>query len=140
MKILILNGPNLNLLGTREPGIYGKETLGDIEKSLQTLAGENNFTVDMRQTNSENELVSWVQDAAKHGFEGILINPAAFGHTSIALRDALATFNGRKVEVHLSNTYKREIFRKNKLISPVCDGVIEGFGAKSYLLALESLF
>jgi len=139
MKILILNGPNLNLLGTREPTIYGGETLSDIKAKIDDLVLRKNFKVDVRQSNLESELISWVQNAEAEGFDAMIINPAAFGHTSVALRDALATFQGRKVEVHLSNTYKREEFRKSKLISSVCDGVIEGFGSMSYLLAVESL-
>jgi 3-dehydroquinate dehydratase-2 len=137
MKLLILNGPNLNLLGSREPEIYGTESLKDIE--LSTMKIHNKVEAAWRQSNSENELISWVQNANNEGFSGIIINPGAFTHTSVALRDALANFSGVKVEVHLSNTYKREKFRKTKLTSEVCDGIIEGLGSIGYRLAIESI-
>ncbi len=137
MKLLVLNGPNLNLLGTREPLIYGKESLKEIEKS--TMSHFKNLDAKWRQSNSESELVTWVQAANKDGFDAIIINPAAYTHTSVALRDALANFSGEKVEVHLSNTYKREKFRKTKLTSEVCDGIIEGLGSKGYKLAIDSI-
>jgi 3-dehydroquinate dehydratase-2 len=139
MKIMIINGPNLNMLGVREPKVYGSETLAHIEKLVKTRAKQLDVYVEVRQSNSEGELVNMVQDLSSKGYGALIINPAAFTHTSVALRDALATFDGKKVEVHLSNTYKRESFRKVKLTSAVCDSVIEGFGFKGYLLALESL-
>ena len=137
MKLLILNGPNLNLLGSREPDIYGTESLKGIEK--KTMSSCENIDAAWRQSNSENELIGWVQTAEKDGFSAIVINPGALTHTSLALRDALANFNGMKVEVHLSNTYKREKFRKTKLTSAVCDGIIEGLGSKGYKLAIDSI-
>lgn len=141
MKILILNGPNLNLLGTREPDIYGSQSLEDIAKDTQkAISGDfKQVNCEWRQSNSELVLVDWVQNAEKDGFKAIVINPAAFTHTSVALCDALRLFSGKKVEVHLSNTYKREMFRKTKLTSGACDAVVEGFGAIGYQLAVRSI-
>ena len=136
--IYVLNGPNLNLLGTREPEIYGTTTLGDIEKMCDVRAGTLGFTVDFRQTNSEGELVSWIQEARDKA-SAIIINAAAYTHTSVALADALAAAELPAVEVHLSNIYKREAFRHHSYISPVAVGVICGLGATGYLLALDAL-
>ena len=137
MKILLLNGPNLNLLGQREPEIYGRTTLGDIELKVKQRAAKLGVEVDFRQTNSEGELVSWVQQA-KDQFNVIVLNAAAYTHTSIALRDAISAVGIPTIEVHLSNTAAREEFRHQSLIGPVCRGQISGFGAESYILALEA--
>ena len=137
MKILLLNGPNLNLLGQREPEIYGRTTLADIELKVKQRAAKLGVEVDFRQTNSEGELVSWVQQA-KDQFDVIVLNAAAYTHTSIALRDAIAAVGIPTIEIHLSNTAAREEFRHQSLIGPVCRGQISGFGAESYLLALEA--
>jgi len=137
MKILLLNGPNLNLLGQREPEIYGRTTLSDIELRVKQRAAKLGVEVDFRQTNSEGELVSWVQQA-KDQFDVIVLNAAAYTHTSIALRDAIAAVGIPAIEIHLSNTAAREEFRHRSLIGPVCRGQISGFGAESYLLALEA--
>jgi len=137
MKILLLNGPNLNLLGQREPEIYGRATLADIELKVRQRAAKLGVEVDFRQTNSEGELVSWVQQA-KDQFKVIVLNAAAYTHTSIALRDAISAVGIPTIEVHLSNTAAREEFRHRSLIGPVCRGQISGFGAESYILALEA--
>lgn len=139
MKVLVLGGPNLNLLGTREPEIYGKDTLKDIEDYIKGSFKEPNFSCDWRQSNNEGALIDWIQSAQTDGFDAIVINPAGLTHTSVSLHDALKSFNGPKVEVHLSNTYKREEFRKVKITSGASDGVIEGFGKDSYLLAFRYL-
>jgi len=138
MKILFLNGPNLNLLGQREPGIYGKTTLNDIQAQVRQRAAELDVEIDFRQSNCEGELVTWIQQA-RGVFDGIVLNAAAYTHTSVALRDAIAAAGVRTVEVHLSNIHAREEFRHKSFIAPVCVGQIAGFGAKSYLLALEAL-
>jgi len=138
MKILVLNGPNLNLLGSREKAHYGKLTLAQIEKKLSTLAKELKVSLDFFQSNSEAELVEKVQQAKKH-FDGILLNAAAYTHTSIALRDALSSVALPFVEVHLSNLAKREDFRRQSLLSDLAVGVVFGFGPNSYLLGLAGL-
>jgi len=138
LSILILNGPNLNLLGTREPTIYGSLTLDDIEDMCRERAERLGVTIDFRQTNSEGELVTWIQ-RAKGENDGIVINAAAYSHTSIAIHDALAAVELPTVEVHLSNIYKREAFRHHSHVSAVARGVICGFGAKGYVLALDAL-
>ena len=138
MKILVLNGPNLNLLGTREPEIYGAETLDDINCSLQGAAQKMVVSVQFFQSNSEGELVDAIQGAVGI-FDGIIINPAAYTHTSIAIRDAIAAVAIPTVEVHLSNVYNREEFRHKSFIAPVALGQIAGFGSAGYKLALEGL-
>jgi 3-dehydroquinate dehydratase II len=138
-KILVIHGPNLNLLGQREPGVYGKVTLAQINSSLQKLAKKRGVVLKIVQTNHEGEIVDAIS-AAKRAFLGILINPAAYTHTSVAIRDALAACGVPVVEVHLSNIYAREAFRRKSLISPVVQGAIFGFGPQSYLLGLEALF
>jgi 3-dehydroquinate dehydratase-2 len=135
--ILVLNGPNLNLLGTRQPEIYGRQTLAEIEKKLRALAKELGVEIDFRQSNSEGELVTWIQQATGR-FGAIVINPAAFTHTSLAMRDAIAAVGIPTVEIHLSNIYRRESFRHHSYIAEVAVGQIAGFGADSYLLGLRA--
>lgn len=137
MKILFLNGPNLNLLGQREPGVYGRATLADIEGMVRKRASQLGASIDFRQSNLEGELVAWVQDA-KEKFEVIVLNAAAYTHTSIALRDAITAVSVPTIEIHLSNVHAREKFRHKSLIAPVCRGQIVGFGPYSYVLALEA--
>lgn len=137
MKILFLNGPNLNLLGRREPTVYGKTTLAEIESKVRERAKSLSATVDFRQSNLEGELVGWVQEA-KGVFDAIVLNAAAYTHTSIALRDAIAAVGVPTIEIHLSNVHAREEFRHRSLIAPVCKGQITGFGANSYILGLEA--
>lgn len=139
MKILVLGGPNLNLLGEREPEVYGKDTLKDIENFVNSSLENFSYEAEWRQSNSEADLINWVQKASSESFEAIVINPAGLTHTSVSLHDALKSFNGKKVEVHLSNTYQREEFRKTKITSGASHGVIEGFGKYSYLLAFKYL-
>jgi 3-dehydroquinate dehydratase-2 len=137
MKVLFLNGPNLNLLGQREPEVYGRATLADIEAKVRTRAAELKIVVEFLQSNLEGELVGWIQEA-KGKFDVIVLNAAAYTHTSIALRDAIAAIGVPTIEIHLSNIHAREKFRQKSLIAPVCTGQISGFGEKSYLLALEA--
>src|ERR1700735_2407713 len=137
MKIIFLNGPNLNLLGQREPEIYGHTTLADIEAKVRERAAELKVTIDFRQSNLEGELVGWIQQA-KGKFDVIVINAAAYTHTSIALRDAISAVGVPTIEIHLSNVHAREEFRHKSLIAPVCRGQICGFGEKSYILGLEA--
>jgi 3-dehydroquinate dehydratase-2 len=134
--ILVLHGPNLNLLGTREPGIYGSTTLADIDLGLERLARERGHHLLHMQSNAEYELVERVQDAGREGVNFILINPAAFTHTSVALRDALSAVDIPFIEVHLSNIHAREEFRRVSYFSDLARGVICGLGAKGYELAL----
>jgi 3-dehydroquinate dehydratase II len=137
MKILFLNGPNLNLLGQREPEVYGRETLADIEAAVRERARQLKAEIDFRQSNVEGELVGWIQQA-KGKFDVIVLNAAAYTHTSIALRDAIAAVGVSTIEIHLSNVHAREKFRQKSLIAPVCCGQISGFGLKSYILAVEA--
>ena len=137
MRVLFLNGPNLNLLGQREPEIYGRSTLADIEAEVSARASKMGAEVCFRQSNHEGELVSWVQEA-KGRWDVLVLNAAAYTHTSIALRDAIAAVGVPTIEVHLSNTQAREDFRHKSLIGPVCRGQIAGFGPKSYILAFEA--
>jgi 3-dehydroquinate dehydratase-2 len=138
VAIHVLNGPNLNLLGTREPGIYGSLTLADVERLVRERAAGAGASVVFRQSNHEGELVSWIHEAGAAG-AGIVLNAGAYTHTSVALRDAIAGAGARCVEVHLSNVHAREEFRHVSLLAPVCVGVICGFGVQSYLLGLDAL-
>ena len=137
MRLLFLNGPNLNLLGTREPEKYGKLTLADIEARVRAKAVGMGLDVEFRQTNIEGELVTWIQEAQGR-FDVIVLNAAAYTHTSVAIRDAIAAVQVPTIEIHLSNVHAREEFRHVSLIAPVCRGQIAGFGAGSYELALEA--
>lgn len=137
MKVLFLNGPNLNLLGKREPGIYGSTTLADIETEVRERAGQLKTEVEFRQSNHEGELVTWIQDAkGKH--DAIVLNAGAYTHTSVALRDAITAVGIPTVETHLSNIHAREEFRHKSYLAGVCKGQISGFGSFSYVLALEA--
>lgn len=137
-QIHVLNGPNLNLLGSREPGIYGSQSLADIEARLHVLARAHDVAVRFAQSNQEGDLVTWIQDAGKAG-EPVILNAGAYTHTSIAIRDAIAGAGAKVIEVHLSNVHAREAFRHQSLISAVAHGVILGFGSLSYDLALRAL-
>jgi 3-dehydroquinate dehydratase-2 len=137
MKILFLNGPNLNLLGQREPEVYGRATLADVEAKVRERAAKLGVEVDFRQSNLEGELVAWIQQA-KGKFSVIVLNAAAYTHTSIALRDAISATGIPTIEIHLSNVHAREEFRHKSLIAPVCRGQICGFGVNSYVLAVEA--
>ena len=137
-SVLVLNGPNLNMLGVREPSIYGTETLDDIEALCLERAESLNIAIDFRQSNLEGELVSWIQQA-RGEHDGIILNAGAYTHTSIAIMDALSVAELPVIEVHLSNVFRREAFRHHSYVSPVAKGVICGFGAHGYLLALDAL-
>jgi 3-dehydroquinate dehydratase II len=136
--LFVLNGPNLNLLGTREPEIYGHMTLADIEKACASTAKAKGFDVSCRQSNVEGELVNWIHEARAVA-SGIILNAGAYTHTSVALHDAIKATGVPTIEVHLSNVYKREPFRHHSFLSPACVGVICGFGAMSYELAIHGL-
>jgi 3-dehydroquinate dehydratase-2 len=137
MKLLFLNGPNLNLLGQREPEVYGRTTLKDIETKVRERAKQFSAEIDFRQSNLEGELVAWIQQA-KGSFDVIVLNAAAYTHTSIALRDAISAAGVPAIEIHLSNVHAREEFRHKSLIAAVCRGQIVGFGVNSYILAVEA--
>lgn len=136
--VYILNGPNLNMLGTREPEVYGHETLNDIEKLCREAGKGLKLDIEFRQSNHEGVLVDWIQEAGKEG-AGLIINAGAYTHTSVALLDALKTLSIPVIEVHLSNIYAREPFRHNSYISPAATGIICGFGPKGYQLAIEAV-
>jgi len=136
--VYVLNGPNLNLLGKREPAVYGDETLADIEASCRRVGVELRLEIEFRQSNREYEIIDWIHEARERA-GGIVINPAAFTHTSVAILDALNTFEGPIIEVHISNIHKREPFRHHSYVSGVASGVIAGFGAQGYALALQRL-
>ena len=139
LRILVLHGPNLNLLGTREPGHYGNVTLADINQSLIELGDALNIEISTFQSNHEGELVDRIHQAAKEGIDGIVINPAAYTHTSIALRDAMLAISIPFIEVHLSNIHRREEFRHHSMLAAAATGIVAGFGATSYQLALRGL-
>lgn len=139
LRVWVLNGPNLNMLGMREPGIYGATTLGEIEATLVHRGLAMGAVVTCRQSNHEGLLIDWIQAAALEGVEGLVVNAGALTHSSIGLRDALALFAGVKIEVHLSNVWKREAFRHHSTISEVVDGVIAGLGPDGYGLALQAV-
>ena len=137
-RLLVLHGPNLNLLGTREPSVYGHATLGDIDAAVQRHAASRDAEATCRQSNHEGQLVDWIQGAAAEGFEALVLNPGALTHYSIALRDAIAGTGLPVVEVHLSNVHAREEFRRHSVIAPVAAGQIAGFGPTSYLLGIDA--
>ncbi len=137
-NVLILNGPNLNLLHQRNQDIYGSVSLSEIEEKCHKIASKLDYQISFKQSNDEGEIVSYIQDAIDK-FDAIIINAAAYTHTSIAIRDALELFHKIKIEIHLSNIYKREKFRHHSLLSDIVDGVVCGFGAKSYYMALHYL-
>ncbi|MEX0875192.1 MAG: type II 3-dehydroquinate dehydratase [Actinomycetota bacterium] len=137
MKFLVLHGPNLNLLGSREPDVYGSTSLAEIDEALGMAAAEGGHAVDTFQSNHEGELIDKLQTGST--YDGVLINPGGFTHTSVALRDAVQAVSVPVVEVHLSNIYAREEFRQHSLVSAACLGVVSGFGAQSYLLGLQAL-
>ena len=136
--VYILNGPNLNLLGKRQPAIYGQETLADVERDCRVLAAELHLELRFHQSNREYEIIDWIHEARETA-GGIAINPAAFTHTSVAILDALNAFDAPVIEVHISNVHKREPFRHHSFVSSRADGVIAGFGTQGYLLALRRL-
>ena len=138
VNILAINGPNLNMLGTREPAIYGADTLADVEASCRAVCEGENVSLEWMQTNSEAEIVTAIQQAIGKA-DWLLINAAGLTHCSVPLRDALALFPGRKIEIHLSNIHKRESFRHHSMISAVVDGVVLGFGAMSYVMAVKGV-
>ena len=136
--IYILNGPNMNLLGKRQPELYGSRTLNDVEESCSAIANDKGFKIDLRQSNSEADLIDWIHEA-RNTAAGIVINPAAYSHTSIAIMDALMAFEGPVIEVHVSNIHKREEFRHQSYVSLRADGVIAGLGVKGYEFAVMKI-
>jgi 3-dehydroquinate dehydratase-2 len=137
-RVLVLNGPNLNLLGTREPDVYGSTTLQDVEQTMQALAKQLGATVECRQSNQEGQLIDWLHDA-RDSFDGVVMNPGGLTHTSVSLRDAITACGLPTVEVHISNTAARESFRHQSLTAAVCIGSVIGFGKNSYTLGLRAL-
>jgi 3-dehydroquinate dehydratase-2 len=136
--VYVLNGPNLNLLGLREPEIYGSDTLDDIAGRLEDRAREIGLTIDMRQSNHEGHLIDWLHEANAQGVKAVLLNPGGFTHTSVALHDAIKSIKVPVIEVHLSNPHAREAFRHKSFVGSAAKGTIAGFGATSYLLALDA--
>ena len=136
--IFILNGPNLNLLGTREPEIYGRDTLDDIAAGLTERAAELGVTVDIRQSNHEGHLIDWLHEAGATGAKAVILNAGGYTHTSVALRDAIAAIPTPVIEVHLSDPMRREAFRQTNLLADVCKQSISGLGAQGYILALDA--
>lgn len=137
-RVTVLNGPNLNLLGQREPEIYGRETLADLEALCRKTAAPLGIELTFRQSNAEHELITWIQNARETA-DGIVINPAAYSHTSIAILDALNSFEGPILEVHISNIHRRESFRHHSYVSQRADGVVAGFGLDGYVYALQRI-
>jgi len=137
--ILVLHGPNLNLLGTREPSVYGRLSLAEVNRAIQRHGRARRVRIDCRQSNHEGQLVDWIQAAEREGFGGIVMNPGAFTHYSLALRDAVASISLPVVEVHLSNVHAREEFRRHSVIAAVARGQIAGFGPQSYVLGIDAL-
>jgi len=137
--VYVLNGPNLNMLGLREPEIYGSDTLDDIAAMLEDQARDLGLEIDLRQSNHEGHLVDWIQEAGANGAKGVILNAAAFTHTSVALHDAIKAVSVPVIEVHLSNPHKREEFRHKSFIASAVRGTIAGFGALSYSLALDAI-
>lgn len=138
VKLLVLNGPNLNRLGKREPEVYGAETLADIENHLQKIASEQLVVISFYQSNTEGALIDKIHECEDNDFDGIIFNPGAYTHTSIAIRDAIASVNVPVIEIHISNIHSREPFRHTSLIAPVCIGQLSGFGTGGYELALQA--
>ncbi|QGZ66477.1 type II 3-dehydroquinate dehydratase [Paraburkholderia acidisoli] len=137
-SVLVLNGPNLNLLGTREPAIYGAETLSDVEQMCRDAAARLNLRVDCRQSNAEHQLIDWIHECRTQ-FDGIVINPGAYTHTSVAIADAIVGVAKPVIEVHISNVHKREAFRHHSYISPIAEAILVGCGTQGYVLALERM-
>jgi 3-dehydroquinate dehydratase-2 len=137
-KYLVINGPNLNTLGQREPAVYGHETLADLEQQITAFAKQRGFEVTCCQSNHEGDIIDWIQKA-RGVYEGIVINPGAFTHYSYAIRDCLASWEGPAIEVHISNVHKREAFRHHSVLAPVLNGQIVGLGFHGYILALDYL-
>lgn len=137
--IYVLNGPNLNLLGSREPEIYGRATLADVEKLCRTSAKQHGLAVEFRQSNHEGEIIDWIQQARAEKAAGVVINPAGYGHTSVAILDALAALEAPIIEVHISNIHARESFRRRTYVSQVARAVLCGFGIHGYALAIDGL-
>jgi 3-dehydroquinate dehydratase-2 len=136
--VYVLNGPNLNLLGLRQPEIYGRETLADVEADCRRVGAELGLDIVFRHSNREYEIIDWIHEARETA-AGIVINPAAFTHTSVAILDALNAFDGPVIEIHISNVHKREAFRHHSYVSGRADGVIAGFGTQGYLLAIQRI-
>jgi 3-dehydroquinate dehydratase-2 len=137
--IYVLNGPNLNLLGSREPEIYGRATLADVEKLCRATAKQHSLAVEFRQSNHEGEIIDWIQEARAKKAAGLVINPAGYGHTSVAILDALAALEVPVIEVHISNIHARESFRRRTYVSQVARAVLCGFGIHGYALAIDGL-
>ncbi|WP_144110386.1 type II 3-dehydroquinate dehydratase [Paraburkholderia sp. BCC1886] len=137
-SVLVLNGPNLNLLGTREPAIYGAETLDDVAALCRTAGERLNLSIDFRQSNAEHQLIDWLH-AARTDIDGVVINPAAYTHTSVAIADALTAIEKPVIEVHISNVHRREAFRHHSYVSAVAEAIIVGCGTQGYVLALERM-